>query len=116
MAGKRIRSKAVTEQNFYDVFGLWSFDEQTNVLKMLNVIHDQTGRMERKLAKAEPKPCTFCGLFAGASGAQGDHAENCPNAKKPAPVQESLIEDAPICVKCGAAHGPEQASCLAAPR
>lgn len=122
MAEKRIRSKAVTEQNFYDVFGLWSFDEQTNVLKMLNVIHDQTGRMERKLAAKAAKPapdpkqpCTFCAAYS-LDEKPVLHAENCPNYKKPAPVQESLIEDAPICVKCGAVHGPEQASCLAAPR
>lgn len=115
MAEKRIRSKAVTEQNFYDVFGMWGFDEQTNVLKMLNVIHDQTGRMERKLAKtaqAKTEPCTFCGAFSLDEKPAG-HAPNCPNLPKPALVQGSLIPDAPICLKCGGAHGPEQSSCLA---
>lgn len=108
MAEKRIRAKAVTEQNFYDIFGDWPAQDQANALKVLEQIHRQTARAEEKRKPAEPQPCTFCEVINGV------HLANCPNHKKPAPVQETLIPDAPICVKCGAAHGPEQPSCLAA--
>lgn len=113
MADKRVRAKAVTESNFYDVFGDWPAGEQANVLKVLEQIHRQTLRVEAKKPKAGPVvttpiyPCPIC-------GARDLNTHNAGCLNRPAPVQESLITEAPVCVKCGAAHGPEQPSCLAA--
>ncbi len=45
------KAKKGTEQTFFDTFGDWSAADQDAALKVLNVIHDQTTRMERKLAR-----------------------------------------------------------------
>ncbi len=83
------KAKKGTEQTFFDTFGDWSAADQDAALKVLNVIHDQTTRMERKLAKAEKAtagpiyPCPICGAADAVS-----HEAACLNY--PAALQQRL--------------------------
>lgn len=72
------KAKKGTEQTFYDTFGEWSAIDQAQALKTLQVIHDQTGRMERKLLK-------------------GAKADETVKTKADEPVKTEPIYPCPVC-------------------
>lgn len=76
------KPRLTTQQTFFDIFSDWPADDQAQALVVLNELHRQRRKMEKRAAPNELKrvttlpiyPCGFC-----AASANDAHAATCPN-------------------------------------